>query len=205
MNSNRTATRLAETDIHSSRAFVSSTQRPVGIDVASVWPFNATGEFYAHALMAGAQASMACNELSELMETHGEHASAVLLRQLAVAEDERAGELLRKVAGRPFPQMVTRWRDNWLYDAPPDASARELVAHLLTPHTALGIVLNAVNQLLARYKDLSTAADDAEVRAEARELASEKSRQVQNILNVLASMPPPFIWSEDFVELYQTT
>lgn len=204
MNSTRTATRLPEVEIHSSVAFASRAQRSGDIDAESAWPFNAIGEFYAHALMAGAQAATACNELSELMETHGEHAGAVLLRQLAVAEEERSSKLLRKVAGRPLPQVVTRWRDHWLYDAPPDASARELVAHLITPHTALGIVLEAINRLLARYKDLSTAADDAEVRAEARELASEKSRQVQNILTVLAVIPPPFTWSEDFVGLCQT-
>lgn len=173
------------------------------VDTARSWPFNSVAEFYAHALAAGTEAAAACDELSEFMETRGEHATAVLLRQLAAAEAQRTGELVRRVASRPLPQL-SRWHDNWLYGAPPASDARDLVAHLLTPHAALGIALEAGGRVMALYERLSATMSDAEVRAQARELAAEKSRHVQRIRDALAALPAPFDWQVDFNDLCPT-
>jgi len=185
-----------DADVHPSVPFAPRAPRPGEVDAASPRMHNSLAALYAQAMMAGVQAAAACDELGELLETRGEHATAALFRQLAITEADRSRELVRKVASRPLPQL-SWWHYNWFYNAPPAAVARELVFHLMTPHAALRIALEAGSRVMALYERISNTAGDAEVRAEARELAAAKSRDVQCVRDALATLPAPLAWQHD--------
>lgn len=181
--------------------FVQHDPRPGEVETVSRWPADSIAEFYAHALMAGAQAAVACDEFSELLETRGEHAAAVWFRKLAVAETESASELARRTAGLPMPQLP-RWQYNWLYNAPPDQAMHQIVSHLMTSYAALKIALDAESRSKALYERISSTAGHFEVRAQARELAAEKLRHVKWLSEALATVHAPLAWQEGFNGLF---
>jgi len=183
--------------VHSLIDFVELDSRSSEDETVAPWPVDSIANFYAHVLMAGEQAIAACDEFSELLETRGEHAAAALLRELAIVETERAHKLAPRTAGLPMPQLP-RWQYHWLYNAPPDQAMQELVFHLLTPHAALGIAMDAESRSMVLYERISCTAVDSEVQAQARELAAEKSRHVRWLSEALASVPAPLAWQEDF-------
>ena len=163
-------------------------------------PANSIEELYAHALMAGAQAIAACDEIAEFLETRGSHDTAALFQRLAFAEAECAVKRARQTDSLALPKL-RRWRYNWLYGAPPDQAMREIVAHLMTPHSAIRIALDAEYRSLDLYERLSFTAVSYKVRALARELAAEKMQHVQWLSEALASVPAALDWKEEVDDL----
>ena len=171
-------------------------------EVKSISPGPATSiaDLYAHALMAGAQAIAACDEIAEFLETRGSHDTAALFQRLAFAEAECAVKRARQTDSLALPKL-RRWRYNWLYGAPPDQAMREIVAHLMTPHSAIRIALDAEYRSLDLYERLSFTAVSYKVRALARELAAEKMQHVHWLSEALASVPAALDWKEEVDDL----
>ena len=153
-------------------------------------------DFYAHALMAGAQAIAAYDEFAEIMDARGEHAAAKLFRELAVAEAQDIGTLAPGTTGLRLAQLP-RWQYHWLYQAQPDDVVQGMVFHLLTAHLALVIARDAEGRALAHYARMASAGGAAEVRAQSRELAAQKSRRLHRLAEALASHPAPLAWQAD--------
>lgn len=191
-------------DLLSSVYFAEHIPRPGDSEAISPYSVNAIAGFYAHALMEGGQATAAYEAFAEFLETRGEDAIAALFRRLAIAQLERASELFCRTVSLPLPQLP-RWRFSWLYSAAPDQAAREMIAHLITPHAALTISLEAVSRARAQYERLSTTAGHSEVRTQARVLAAEKSRHAQWLGDTLAAVAAPLAWREDFDGLWPTS
>ncbi len=171
-------------------------------EVKSISPGPATSiaDLYAHALMAGAQAIAACDEIAEFLETRGSHDTAALFQRLAFAEAECAVKRARQTDSLALPKL-RRWRYNWLYGASPDQAMREIVAHLMTPHSAIRIALDAEYRSLNLYERISFTAVSYKVRALARELAAEKMQHVHWLSEALASVPAALDWKEEVDDL----
>jgi len=184
-------------ELFSSAYFTECSPWPGDGEALTSYSQNSIAEFYAHALMAGAQATAAYETFSEVLETRGEDVVAALFRKLAGAEMERASELFCRTASLPMPQLA-RWQHSWLFSAAPEQAARDLVAHLITPRTALTISLDAVGRARLLYERLSSTAGYSEVRAQARVLAGEKSQHARWLGDTLAIVPAPLAWSEEF-------
>lgn len=167
----------------------------------ALWPPNAIATLYAYALVTGRQATAACNELSAILESHGDHAVAVLFHELADAEMLLVDQLVHRVGGAYLPPLPS-WQYSWLYTEEPGQTARDMLAHLMTPHFALKIALAVASRDQALYVDLSSTPGHCELRAQAQELAATKMRLVQRLGNALASSPPPLLCQEDFAGLW---
>lgn len=78
---------------------------------------------------------------------------------------------------------------------------REIVSHMMTPHAALRIALDAESRLKKLYERISSTAGGSEMREQARALAADTACAVAERGPGARSLP--LAWQEDFNGLFQ--
>lgn len=156
-------------------------------------------ELYAHAIAIEREAAARYSGFAERMQDEGRDDLAHVFAMLAGAEAGHLEALERRTQGIALPS-VPRGRYDWLYEAAPEAAARELVFRLMTPRQALAIALQAERRAQAFFETVSWTAPDPAVRALAKEMAIEELGHATLIADLLDGMPEQGSESIDFFE-----
>lgn len=169
--------------------------------MASATPIGNLAECYANALAIEREAAARSAQFAEYLEDHGEQATADLFRKLARYEQQHVDELLRRTSGMPLPALRS-WEFSWLDNAPSEQVNHDFIFHLMTPHDALKIALNAEKRAQALYEQAVASSEDAEVKRLARELAGEELEHIAWLEDALRKAPRPLVSEADFEQLF---
>ena len=163
--------------------------------MASAKPIGNLAECYANALAIEREAAMRSEEFAEPPD---------LFRKLARFEQQHVAELERRTAGMPLPTLRA-WEFSWLDNAPAEQVDHEFIFHLMTPHDALKIALDAEKRAQALYEQAITVSDDPEVKRLARELASEELEHIAWLEDGLKKVPRPLTTEDDYEALFSAS
>jgi rubrerythrin len=169
--------------------------------MASATPIGNLAECYANALAIEREAAARSAQFAEYLEDHGEQATADLFRKLARYEQQHVDELLNRTSGMPLPALRS-WEFSWLDNAPSEQVNHDFIFHLMTPHDALKIALNAEKRAQALYEQAVASSEDAEVKRLARELAGEELEHIAWLEDALRKAPRPLVSEADFEQLF---
>ncbi len=169
--------------------------------MASATPIGNLAECYANALAIEREAAARSAQFAEFLDDHGEQEAAELFHKLARYEQQHVDELLRRTSGMPLPALRS-WEFSWLDNAPSEQVNHDFIFHLMTPHDALKIALNAEKRAQALYEQAVASSEDAEVKRLARELAGEELEHIAWLEDALRKAPRPLVSEADFEQLF---
>lgn len=172
--------------------------------MANATPFGNLADCYASALAIEREAAARSAQFAEYLEEHGAQAAADLFRKLAGYEQQHVEELLRRSSGMPLPALRP-WEFSWLDNAPAEQVNHEFIFHLMTPHDALKIALDAEKRAQALYEQAITSSDDPEVQRLSRELAGEEREHIAWLEDALKKAPRPLVSETDYEALFSAS
>jgi rubrerythrin len=154
---------------------------------------------YAHAIAIEREAVERYSAFAERMDDLGNEATAEIFAVLARMETEHLEELLARTADMTLPALDGR-EYRWLDGPAPETAARELVFRLMTPRHALEIALQGEKRAAAFFESVVMTADDAMLRALAREMAGDEGDHIAMLEKLLERTPPPAV---DWASVYE--
>ena len=154
---------------------------------------------YAHAIAIEREAVERYSEFAERMDDLGNQAAAEIFALLARLETEHLEALLAHSAGMTLPALDDR-EYRWLDGPAPETAARELVFRLMTPRHALEIALQGEKRAAAFFESVIMTADDAMLRALAREMAGDEGDHIAMLEKLLERTPSPVV---DWASVYE--
>jgi len=154
---------------------------------------------YAHAIAVEREAVARYSEFAERMADLGNEAAAEVFATLARLETEHLETLLGRTAGMALPALGGE-EYAWLDRAAPETAARELVFRLMTPRHALEIALAGEKRAAAFFESVIITADDAMLRALAREMAADEGDHIVMLEKLLETTPSPIV---DWASVYE--
>ena len=156
-------------------------------------------ELYAYAIAIEREAAQRYAELAERMRDQSNDDLAELFAGLAALEKGHLEALERRTVGVVLPPLSDR-DYQWLGEAAPDSTARDLVFRLMTPRHALRMALGAEKRAQAFFERVLLGAEDPALRALAREMAADEQEHVQLIERMLENTPDSTVHWEDLYE-----
>ena len=163
-------------------------------------PIGNLAECYANALAIEREAAARSAQFAEFLDDHGEQEAAELFHKLARYEHQHVDELLLRTSGMPLPALRS-WEFSWLDNAPAEQVNHDFIFHLMTPHDALKIALDAEKRAQALYEQAVAVSDDPEVKRLARELAGEELEHIAWLEEALQKAPRPLTTEADYEAL----
>ena len=163
-------------------------------------PIGNLAECYANALAIEREAAARSAQFAEFLDDHGEQEAAELFHKLARYEQQHVDELLLRTSGMPLPALRS-WEFSWLDNAPAEQVNHDFIFHLMTPHDALKIALDAEKRAQALYEQAVAVSDDPEVKRLARELAGEELEHIAWLEEALQKAPRPLTTEADYEAL----
>jgi rubrerythrin len=161
-------------------------------------PIRSTEELFAHAIEIEREAAARYAELGERMRDLGNDVVAELFLRLADAERKHERELREKARGLALPHLEPG-QYAWLEERGPETAAHDLVLHLLTPHGALQVALDAEKRALGFFESVRKTAANVQLSTLAGEMAAEEGVHVEWVKSALRRTPDPAVdWAAVF-------
>ncbi len=154
-------------------------------------------QLLAYALAIEQEAAERYAELADQMAVHNNAEVAALFRKLADIEAKHVANVETLSEGRKLPTL-TLWDEPWHGAESPEATARDEVHYLMTPHHALSLALAGERRATAFFARMAEEAGFAELRHLAQQLHDDEQEHVRLIEEWLARYPEPEEgWDED--------
>lgn len=152
-------------------------------------------DFMAQAYAMEIEANERYLQFAEQLETHNNPEVSKLFRKLADIEALHAKQILARMKWASLPAMPPPFAG----DAEgPETAPFESVHYLMQPYHALEIALRCELRAHKFFEEFAAAADDAEVRAAAKEMADEEAEHAELIRAWMKKVPKPAAgWDED--------
>lgn len=133
-------------------------------------------EFFAQALAIEIEASERYDLLADQMEVHNNREIAEIFRKMARIEAHHRDEIERRAAGALVGGKPATF--SWIGPSGPEAIDFEDAHYLMTPQQALRLARINEERAAAYFATIAASAQDAEVRAFAREMAEDERQHV---------------------------